>query len=175
MTHNKKLLTCICVSVIFALIIGFVVYVFNFSEPPEFYIFQSIDECERLIPTEHSDYAVEKYNSPDKDKELKNLSYEKFWGMNYESDDLKYEIFAYEFKDSDSALRYFINVTGKDLFEKDLPLSDDDKNEYYSSSKGMFSYDVVVVCQNKAYRLTAPVQYANDIKDLLKNTFTYQL
>ncbi len=175
MIFKKKLSGLICLSVIFVFIIGFILYVFNFSEPDEFYIFQNIDECEKLIPAEQSDSVVERYNTPDKDKELKNLSYENFWGINYVSDQLEYEIFAYEFIDFDSALKYYINVTGKDAYEKELPLGNDGDNKYFSSTKGMFLYEVVVVYQNKAYRLTAPVQYADDINNLLANTFSYQL
>ena len=146
-----------------------------FSSPDEYFIFQDINECEQLITAELSDLEIEKYDTPDKDKNLKGLSYNCFWGMRLESDELKYEIFAYEFSDSDSALKYFINVTGQNSYEKELPLSNDNDNKRLSASKGMFTYRLVVVYQNKAYLITAPNQYEDDINKLLADTFSYQL
>ena len=109
------------------------------------------------------------------DKNLKNLSYESFFGMNFHSNELEYEIFAYEFVDSDSALKYYINVTGQNSYEKELPLDDSDENKRLSSSKGMSSYRLIAVHQNKAYVIVAPKQYEDVINKMLTTTFSFQL
>ena len=160
---------------IFLFIAGFVIYVFVFSSPNKCFVFQNINECEQLIPIEQSDLMIERYDTPDKDENLKSLSYVDFWGMNFESNELEYEIFAYEFSDSDSALKYYVNVTGQRSYEKKLPLSKDDDNKHFNSSKGMFFYRIVAVYQRKAYLIIAPKQYADKIDSLLENTFSYRL
>lgn len=147
----------------------------NYSSPSKYYIFQDIKECEKLIPAEQSDLVIEKYASPYKDESLEELSYENFWGMNFNSNELKYEIFAYEFIDSDSALKYYINVTGQNSYEKELPLSNDNDNKRLSATKGMTSYRLVAVYQNKAYLIVAPKEYEKAINKLLADTFSYQL
>ena len=143
--------------------------------PLEIFIFQTIDECEQLIPADQTDAEIERYDSPEKDKNLKDLSYDAFFGMNFESDELQYEIFAYEFVDSDSALKYFINVTGKSIYEKDLPLSDDDENKQFLASMGAFNYELIAVYQNRAYVISAPKRFRQDINELLANTFSYKI
>ena len=60
-------------------------------------------------------------------------------------------------------------------YKKELPLSQDDDNRRLSASKGMFSYRLVVVYQNKAYLVIAPTQYGDAIEKLLADTFSYQL
>lgn len=175
MLFKKRFPTLLGASVIFVLIVGFIVYMLNYYSPNEYFIFENIDECEQLIPDSQSDLTIERYDTPDKDKKLKGLSYKHFWGMNYQSNELKYQIFAYEFVDSDSALKYYINVTGQKSYEKKLPLSNDDDNKLLSSAKGMSYYRIVAVYQNKAYLLIAPKQYAEGINNLLANTFSYKL
>ena len=147
----------------------------NCSSPSEYFIFQNINECEQLIPSDQSNLIIDRYASPEKDKNLKELSYKSFWGIKFHSNELEYEIFAYEFVDSNSALQYYINVTGQSSYEKELPLSDGDENKRLSSSKGMSSYRLIAVYQHKAYVIVAPKQYEEAINKLLATTFSYQL
>ena len=170
---NSPLLLGLIVA--FLLIEGFIVCMLNISSPEEYFIFQTIDECEQLIPADQTDLMIERYASPEKDKHLKDLSFESFFGMKFHSNELEYEIFAYEFADSDSALKYYISVTGKNLYEKDLPLSEDAENKLWSSSAGMFSYRQIVVYQNKAYVIDAPTQYRIAIDKVLATVFSFQL
>ncbi|MBQ7968442.1 MAG: hypothetical protein IJ292_01285 [Clostridia bacterium] len=174
--HKKSfIIILVCASIIFIFIVGFIIYMLKYFSPSEYFIFQNINECERLIPTEQSDLTIERYTSPDKDKYLKDLSYKDFWGMKLLSNELEFEIFAYEFVDSDSALKYYINVTRQNSYKKELPLSTDNDNKRLSSSKGMFVYRLVVVYQNKAYLVVAPSQYDDAINKLLSDTMTYKL
>ena len=165
---SKKMPLIIVLIIIASLLVVFVIYEFNDDTPPEFFIFENISECEQLLPTDVSDSTVEKYITPDKDKKIKELSYKEFWGMKFTSSDLEYEIFAYEFADSDSALKYYTNVTGR---SDDLPY----KDKRAHATKGMFNYDIIVVYQNKAYSLSAPLRCADSIDELLANAFSYRL
>lgn len=175
MFSKKNLPILFGLIVVLILIAGFVIYMLNYSSPNEYFIFQNINECEHLIPADQTDLTIERYASPEKDKNLKELSYESFFGMKFHSNELEYEIFAYEFVDSNSALKYYINVTGQNSYKKELPLSQDDDNRRLSGSKGMFFYRLVVVYQNKAYLVIAPTQYGDAIDKLLADTFSYQL
>lgn len=147
----------------------------EYSSPNEYFIFQTIDECEKLIPADQNDLIIEQYASPDKDKNLKDLSYESFFGMKFHSNELEYEIFAYEFVDSNSAFKYYINVTGQNSYEKELPLDDNDENKRLSSSKGMSSYRLIAVYQHRAYVIVAPKQYEDTINNVLATVFSFQL
>lgn len=175
MLSKKKLPILLGLIVVLLLIAGFVIYMLNYSSPNEYFIFQTIDECERLIPTDQTDLIIEQYVSPEKDKNLKELSFESFFGMKFHSNELEYEIFAYEFVDSNSALKYYINVTGQNSYEEELPLSDDNENKRLSSSKGMSSYRLIAVYQHKAYVIVAPKQYEDAINKMLATTFSCQL
>lgn len=175
MILKKRLPIFICLAVFLIVFVGFIVYTLNYSSPNEYFIFQDINECEQLIPTNQSDLMIERYDTPDKDKNLRELSYNYFWGMKFESDELKYEIFAYEFFDSSSALKYYVNVTGQKSYEKKLPLNNDSENKLLSSSKGISNYRIVVVYQNRAYLINASSQYEDEINNLLANTFSYKL
>ena len=95
--------------------------------------------------------------------------------MNYLSDGLEFEIFAYEFPDADTALKYFVNVSGMDSYEKRLPLAADDENNLFFSTKGMFRYTIVIVHQNKAYKLNAPNSCEEEVDQLLSSVFTYKM
>lgn len=172
---SKKLPILLGLIVVFLLIAGFVIYMLIFSSPNEYFIFQTIDECEQLIPTDQTDLLIERYTSPEKDTNLKGLSYESFFGMNIHSNEVEYEIFAYEFVDSNSALKYYISVTGQNSYEKELPLSDDNENRRLSTSMGMSSYRLIAVYQNKAYVIVAPKQFEEAINKLLSTTFSCKL
>ena len=95
--------------------------------------------------------------------------------MDYKSDSLQYEIFAYEFEDSDSALKYYVNVTGQTSYEKKLPLDDTDENKLLSASSGMSSYRLIVVYKNMAYQIIAPKQYKSELHGLLSSTFSIKI
>lgn len=175
MHFKKKLPAFIGLGITILCIVGFALYMMKCSTPNPYFIFQNIDECERLIPSDQSKLTIERYASPDKDSNLKGLSYNAFWGMEFHSSDLKYEIFAYEFVDSNSALKYYINVTGQNSYKKELPLNDDNENKRLSSSKGTLSYRLIAVFQNKAYVIFAPQQYEDAINKMLATAFSFQL
>ena len=97
------------------------------------------------------------------------------FGIKFHSNELEYEFFAYEFADSNSALKYYINVTGQNSYEKELPLGDDNENKRLSSSKGMSSYRLIAVYRHMAYGIVAPKQYEDAINNMLTTVFSFQL
>jgi len=171
---KTKKCTIIIVSIVSIILIGFFIQILN-SQPDHFYIFNEIDECEKLIPVDKSNINFAIHDVADKDNDLKGLLYNDFFGMSYESEKLKFEIFAYEFEDADSALRYYINVTGQKSYEQKLPLSSSDENKLLSASSGMFSYSLIVVYKNMAYQINAPKQYKNEIIEMLSTTFSIKV
>ena len=93
---SKKNLPKLIISLIISVVVlWFIVIGAFFAEsiiymlqdsPLGIFIFQTIDECEQLIPADQTDAEIERYDSPEKDKNLKDLSYDAFFGMNFESD-----------------------------------------------------------------------------------------
>lgn len=165
------------VSIVFVAIVIFAFGYMLFTQPLSggYYIFQDISECEQLIPDDLAGVTVDRYDSPTKDEDLKGLPYKEFWGMKLSSDEIEYEIFAYEFDDSDSALKYFVNETGKSSYLKELPLSDDDENKHFTASKGIPSYHLIVIYKNKAYKVIAPSKYANSVNELMASSFSLKV
>lgn len=173
--YKKRLLITGCFILFTAIVVGILIYMFNNPLTHEYFIFQNLEECERLVPADYSKAEVIQYDSPDSDKHLKELLFNDFWGINFKSDKLEYEIFAYEFVDSDTALKYYVDVTGQNSYKKKLPLKNEDENKLLNASKGMSSYEIVAVYQNRAYRLVAPKQYEDAINELLSSVFSQKL
>lgn len=175
MTKNTKQ-NILIITIAFVVFVVFLVRIITVSlSNHKYYIFSEISECEHLIPDNKDGVTVERYSNADNDEDLKELSYEEFFGMKYKSDILEYEIFAYEFSNSDSALEYYVNVTGKKSLEKNLPLDIEDENKLWSTSSGMILFEVVVTHKNKAYKLTAPKQYEREINELISIVFSTEI
>ena len=171
----RKKLPIIAVPILFIVIVvtSLTYMFFNSPLPDDYYIFQNIEECENLISTDVDIECFSEYDLPSNDKDLDDLSYNKFWGGKFKSDSLKYEIFAYEFEDNDSALQYYANVSGGG---KNIDLSYQEKhNGLFLASSGMTSYELVVISQNRAYKLIAPNRYIDEVSELLCKTFSQKI
>ena len=172
---RKRASIVICTFLFVAIVIVSLTYMLLNPLPRDYFVFQSIEECEGLIPTDRSDVNIDQYDTPNEDEDLKDLTYHNFWGMKFKSDTLEYEIFAYEFEDADSALKYYVNVTGQNSYMKRLPLNEQDDNNLLSVSKGIFSSRIVVISQNRAYQVIAPSRYVDKIHELLTDAFSQKL
>ena len=169
----RKKLPIIAVPILFfgIVAVALIYMFFNNPLPKEYYIFENLEECEGLIYTDIDDECFSKYELPSNDKDLDGLSYNKFWGGEFKSESLKYEIFAYEFEDDASALKYYANVSGKNI-----DLSYQEKhNGLFLASSGMTSYELVVISQNRAYKLIAPNRDIDEINTLLCETFSQKI
>ena len=171
----RKKLPIIAVPILFfgIVAVALIYMFFNNPLPREYYIFENLEECENLISTDSENESFSKYNLPSDDKDLDNLSYNKFWGGEFKSDSLEYEIFAYEFEDNDLALKYYANVIGGG---KNIDLSYQEKhNGLFLASSGITSYELVVISQNRAYKLIAPTRYIDEVSELLCKTFSQKI
>ena len=133
-------------------------------ESMNYYIFSDISECYQL---ETKDADIEKYETPDSDKYLKALEYTNFYGVKYKSSECEFEIFAYEFKDADTAKQYYTNVTGKtDPFDCT-----------FSSSTGMASCRLAVIDFERGYiaKTTSSSKYIEAMKKILGEVFSKQI
>ena len=156
----------------FVLVFALLFVIFTNPLSGHYVIFESIEECERLLTYETSGGEAVRYTEPTLDKNIHGLVYQEFFGMSYQSAAMEYEIFAYMFEDKDSALQYFINETGMNSYKKNIPLRDDDPNRIFSAISGTSSYRVIVISGTRAYCLTAPVRYTEAVNEMLTEVFS---
>lgn len=168
---RKKVIVCFACILLLICLVFFVLHALNTSSGNEYFIFNTLTECENLIPTDETDVTVVRYTIPSCDKDIEGLSYRSFFGMKLQSDALKYEIFAYEFDDAESALAYGIRASGR----YDYKVPEDQESKFWSLSRGTTSVHIVVAFRNKAYQLNAPSEYTDEIKKLLAEVFSQKL
>lgn len=130
----------------------------------DFYIFSDIDECNNIEAFKSEDATITIYDSPDLDKNLGDLAYNDFFAAYYDSNELKFEIFAYEFVDSDSAKEYFTKVTGKKSLETN-----------FSASGGMTKYRVIVIDEYRVYCAYTSLKDSEDLKLFLGEIFSKKI
>ena len=157
---KRLLATSVCVGLLLTLLTA----CFS-AEMLDIYIFENISECEKISQNKPEDATVEVYQSTEKDKKLDGLQYESFFGAKYSSSELTFEIFAYEFQDTEEAHQYFYNHTGRE--------SDRDTN--FFGSGGMFSYDLVVIDGKNAYFASTSSGDVDEMYEFFSNVFSTKL
>lgn len=105
------------------------------------------------------------YESPEQDKYLKELNYDNFFACKYSSDDLEFELFAYQFQEMDSAKEYFNHIAGHK--------ATDDTD--FLKSAGMTSYKSVVISGNTAYAVYSKRSDVDKLNELLGYWFTNEV
>lgn len=135
------------------------------NEPLDVHIFVDIKECQRLQTPMTMDAGVKIFSSPQEDKHLKGLEYQAFFGCEYSSEELSFELFAYEFADEDTAMAYFNHATGKE----------NDPNPTFSNTSAMGVYDSVVVSENKAYSVRCKATQSEKVTEFLNGIFTVEV
>ena len=95
---------------------------------------------------------------------MKNLEYAEFWAAEYSCPEFKFELYAYEFVNSDVAKQYFNNITGK---------KSDDVS--FSSSSGMTKTRLAVVDHEKAYILFVHNSDFVEVNEFLGETWGHLL
>lgn len=129
------------------------------------YIFENIEECQNINAYKSDNAVIELYDSPDGDKYLKDLQYNDFFACKYSSESFDFEIFAYEFLDSDTSKEYFKNVTGN---------SSEDSSSF-SSVKGMLYYRRIVIDENKAYTIFSAPNDSDTVEEYIATVFSVKL
>ncbi len=134
-------------------------------KPPVFYIFEDINECENIEKLKSEDAVVTVYDNPDSDKNLGDLQYDDFYCASYESKDMDFEIFAYDFVDSDTA---------KEYYNKETKLGCDSDATFHTS-KGMSYYRVVALDHDKVYIAKSAARNSDDLNSFLSKVFSKQV
>lgn len=129
------------------------------------YMFADLEECHAIAADESIQACLTIYESPEKDKHIKELEYVDFFACYYASDDLEFELFAYQFAEADAASVYFSNVVGR-------------KSTYgtdFLKSAGMFSYHGIVISDNMAYAVYSKPSSESNLNELLGDWFTQKV
>jgi len=138
-------------------------------------MFQNLDECKQLMTYEQTPSDIYVHATPTEDPYSNNLQCKSFWGMDYYSENMNYEIFAYEFLTKDDALRYYINATGETDRANKIPLEESDKNIVWLRTFGENSYHIIAIKENKAYRLQSFGLLTVTIEEMLATVFSIDL
>lgn len=133
-------------------------------KPPVFYIFEDINECENIEKFKSEDAVVTIYDSPDSDKNLGDLQYDDFYCASYESKDMDFEIFAYDFVDSDTAKEYFRNETGLQEI----------RDTHFLASGGI-GYSIIVLDNDRTYIATFKTRDLEEVKTFLSKVFSKRI
>ncbi|MBQ2972148.1 MAG: hypothetical protein IJE16_06335 [Ruminococcus sp.] len=132
---------------------------------PDIYIFENISECENIEEYKSDDAVVTTYDTPNADKNFDDLEYDSFYASSYESDELDFEIFVYEFVDSDSAKEYFSKETGIEPVYSTM----------FLASGGMTKYDIIVIDESRAYYAETSKEDEEDLNLFLSRVFSKKL
>ena len=141
-----------------------------FPGKPNIYIFNDISECENISFLKYENSILYRYENPSSDTYLRKLSYVEYFAARYESDELEFEIFAYVFENSETAMQYFENVTGKN----------DNLSVNFSISSGVgllgvSSSEIVVIDGKCAYTVFTPRNQLEETKRALGEIFSKKL
>lgn len=131
----------------------------------DYYIFKDISECEKIVENKSDDAVVTVMESPDGDKYLKDLSYDAFWGCEYEAEELDFTLYAYVFSDHTAACRYFQKITGKR----------DDRDKNYSFSWQMGSPRTILLSDNRVCVVYTSHEHETATYDYLNAIFTEEV
>lgn len=132
---------------------------------PDVYMFNDLEECRNMAADESIQMYLSIYESPEKDKHVKGLEYVDFFACYYESDDLEFELFAYQFEEADASKEYFASVVGRQCtYDTD-----------FLKSAGMLSYKGIVISGNMAYTVYSKPSSENKLNELLGDWFTQKV
>lgn len=128
------------------------------------HMFSDIEECNNIVSSKENEAQIN-YLSAEEDKNSKDLKYEEFFGCKYICEELSFEIFAYSFSNSELAMDYFKNVTGKK----------NDPNPTFSDNSGGKFFNRVVVSDNKVYNVRCGKKCKESVIDFLNGVFSIEL
>ena len=162
MKKNALIAAIIIVSIVFLLTaIGIGTSMFNMFKHLDTPIpmFANIEECSAL----DADGKFTPYSDVSNDSHIQNLPYTAFFAGQYKDDAVKFEIFAYEFPDTESARAYFQNITGK---------ASENMTHNYSLSDGMFGGRLAVFQDHRAYIVSCSYNMIWEIVAVLEEIFS---
>ena len=161
---KKKIISIIIISVF--VVFGIVkIFYLNSSDGIDCYMFASISECEKFESPNLTNGSFTKYNSPNDDTYLKSMQYASFYAGKYVSEELDFEIYAYQFNDVNDAKEYFKNATGKTI----------NTDSSFSSSSGFRYYRLTAFDGVNAYTVIAEKSQLEEINNILNNVFSKKM
>ena len=131
----------------------------------EFYIFDSIEECEQMEQALSSEAEIHKLDIASEDSDAAKLQIGSSYAAAFRLDTWEFEIFAYEFKDSTQAQKYFFENTGKQSKEK----------VNYSGVMGMNQYRLIVIDNEKSYKITTKAKNITALNELISKNFSLKI
>ncbi len=129
------------------------------------HMFTNMQECQNILNFKSDTADIKIYDSSTEDDHIKDLKYEEFFGCKYICEELSFEIFAYSFSNSELAMDYFKNVTGKK----------NDPNPTFSDNSGGKFFNRVVVSDNKVYNVRCGKKCKESVIDFLNGVFSIEL
>lgn len=131
----------------------------------EAYMFADISECENIVLNKSEDTEVTVYDTPEKDKNLKDFEYDSFYAVKYKSKEMNFEIFAYDFVDIDTAKNYFEECANRECIgNKDFYISSD-----------LINHTIRAFDEDKAYVLYSRLGYRESVNEFLSNVFSVSI
>ena len=152
---------------ILALVLGLLLFLVSCGTSKNgYYIFSEIQELENM-ELQFEEYGeVDRYNDTSKDKNIKEMQYDRFYGAYYKCEDFEFEIFAYEFSNIYNAKKYFQNVTGKEC----------KTTVNFGTTSGMSQKtQMIVINQENAYLILFENEFAKEIENFLSENFALHL
>ena len=134
-------------------------------EDYDIYIFSDLSECQAIETSKSADATVTIHATPDKDKHIRNLTYRDFYACTYSSPKMQFTLFAYEFPDSETALKYYSRAANK---------SPDYPNDF-SGSYGFLKFEKAVICDNFAYYIYGSPLDDKEVSNFLNSIFSKKL
>ena len=119
-------------------------------------MFNDIDDLKSILSVENARIIV--YDNSNEDVHSKNLTFKEYFGFNFQSKNINFKMFAYEFDNQETAHKYFENATGV-------------KNERETTflySSGMKQFKGIVAHQNKAYALYTNASESEEVLNFIK-------
>lgn len=132
----------------------------------DYYIFKDIEECEKIFSMNYDNAKFNHYETAENDEHLGALKYDTFFAGEFRSDELNFEIFAYQFDSDESAKSYFENVTGK---------SSSGLMSNFSHSGGITESQIVVIDSDRAYSIIMPTSEVESVQKMLEDVFSVKL
>lgn len=164
--RTQKFLLVGCVSVVAITVLLVAIARFATLWNADVFIFSNIDECKTIENRSVGTGSFTNYQDSTQDDCLQGLSYISFYAGKYSSNQLKFELFAYEFDDVTSSRRYFENITGKNTERME---------QNFSISSGMITARIVAYSNNHAYAVYCPTNNLPDVMQILEEVFTVKI
>ena len=145
---------------------AFDAFFYKKTSSQDIYMFENLDELRNM------EKSFEKYGQVQsleayEDEFLNNLKFENNYLAKYKCEEFEFEIFAYEFEETNLAKKYYFNIEGKQIFE--------DYNVWrlYLNENGNVS--IIALNYSDIYRISYKKTNEKAINELLSKHLSYKI